>query len=81
LLTTKSILVFAGIVTWNVVGVVPRVLVPGSPRYLAAVAILAGTNGARNAATWMPLPVAVGAVNVIVTHLAVPVLFDNLWVL
>ena len=71
---------FAGIVTWNIVGP-PTLLDPGSPRYLAAVAILAGTNGARNAATWMPLPVAVGAVNVMVTHLAVPVLFVNLWVL
>ena len=50
--TTKSILVIAGIVTWNIVtnGGEP-LLVPGSPKYLAAVPISPATNGARYAAT------------------------------
>ena len=77
-------MVFAGIVTWNVVtvGGLP-LLSPGSPRYLAAVPISPATKGARYAAT-CTLLVAVPTtliVKVTVTQTGALVLFLNLWVL
>ncbi len=82
--TTKSKFVFAGIVTWNVVtsGGDP-LLVPGSPKYLAAVPMSPATNGARNAATCRLLVAvpSVLTVNVTVTQSGALVLFLNRWVL
>jgi hypothetical protein len=82
--TTRSKQVFAGIVAWNMVTVGGEALLsPGSPRYLAALAISPAAKGSRYAATWTLL-VAVPStltVNETVTQIGALVGLLNWWVL
>jgi hypothetical protein len=82
--TTRSKLVLAGIVVWNVstLGGEP-LLKPGSPRYLAGLLMSAAANGERNTAT-SRLPTGVPStlvVRVNVPQTGAPVALVKVWVL